>query len=166
MIPDNEGGYKGQAHAILSLVTHFRPSHRCWRVLPPKRPTWSGCTLYSVSTANSPRCFTRCAAHAIFSTVLPEWRNWQTQQTQNLPGITPRVGSTPSSGTILFTRKYGRFRIETPRGHGFGAVKNTKSTGTPKSPAFVPAGYLSDQSVPEHRASVRLFRRFLLPVKR
>jgi hypothetical protein len=25
---------------------------------------------------------------------------------------------------------------------------------------------LSDQSVPEHRASVRLFRRFLLPVKR
>ena len=31
----------------------------------------------------------------------PEWRNWQTQQTQNLPGITPRVGSTPSSGTIF-----------------------------------------------------------------
>ena len=32
----------------------------------------------------------------------PEWRNWQTQQTQNLPGITPRVGSTPSSGTYIF----------------------------------------------------------------
>jgi hypothetical protein len=38
MIPDNEGGYKRQANAILSLVTHFRPPHRCWRVLPPKRP--------------------------------------------------------------------------------------------------------------------------------
>ena len=47
------------------------------------------------------RSFTQLPAHAIFSTVLPEWRNWQTQQTQNLPGITPRVGSTPSSGTIL-----------------------------------------------------------------
>ena len=36
----------------------------------------------------------------LFSILLfPEWRNWQTQQTQNLPGITPRVGSTPSSGT-------------------------------------------------------------------
>ena len=45
--------------------------------------------------------FTECRAHAIFNTVLPEWRNWQTQQTQNLPGITPRVGSTPSSGTNL-----------------------------------------------------------------
>ena len=32
----------------------------------------------------------------------PEWRNWQTQQTQNLPGITPRVGSTPSFYTAPF----------------------------------------------------------------
>ena len=48
--------------------------------------------------------FTRWRAHAIFNTVLPEWRNWQTQQTQNLPGITPRVGSTPSSGTILLLK--------------------------------------------------------------
>jgi hypothetical protein len=30
----------------------------------------------------------------------PEWRNWQTQETQNLPPVTRRVGSTPSSGTI------------------------------------------------------------------
>src|SRR6185503_21391806 len=29
----------------------------------------------------------------------PEWRNWQTQETQNLPPVTRRVGSTPSSGT-------------------------------------------------------------------
>jgi hypothetical protein len=27
------------------------------------------------------------------------WRNWQTQQTQNLPGITPREGSIPFTGT-------------------------------------------------------------------
>jgi hypothetical protein len=29
----------------------------------------------------------------------PVWRNWQTQQTQNLPGITPREGSIPFTGT-------------------------------------------------------------------
>lgn len=28
-----------------------------------------------------------------------EWRNWQPQQTQNLPGFTPRVGSSPTSAT-------------------------------------------------------------------
>ena len=31
----------------------------------------------------------------------PEWRNWQTQETQNLPPVTRRVGSIPSSGTTL-----------------------------------------------------------------
>ena len=41
---------------------------------------------------------------------VPEWRNWQTQQTQNLPALRSRVGSTPSSGiisnqTILIRRK-------------------------------------------------------------
>lgn len=51
--------------------------------------------------ATSTPCFTRFSAHAILNIVLPEWRNWQTQQTQNLPGITPRVGSTPSSGTTV-----------------------------------------------------------------
>jgi site-specific recombinase XerD len=40
----------------------------------------------------------------------PEWRNWQTQQTQNLPGITPRVGSTPSSGTIFSLHLSGSSR--------------------------------------------------------
>jgi hypothetical protein len=29
----------------------------------------------------------------------PEWRNWQTRETQNLVGFTARVGSIPSSGT-------------------------------------------------------------------
>lgn len=38
MIPDYEGGYKRQANGILSPAMHFRPPHRCWRVLPPKRP--------------------------------------------------------------------------------------------------------------------------------
>jgi hypothetical protein len=28
-----------------------------------------------------------------------EWRNWQTQQTQNLPPVTRRGGSTPPSST-------------------------------------------------------------------
>ena len=56
-----------------------------------------------------PHSFTQHPAHAIFSTVLPEWRNWQTQQTQNLPGITPRVGSTPSSGTIRSLHILGTF---------------------------------------------------------
>ena len=30
---------------------------------------------------------------------LAAWRNWQTQETQNLPGVTPRVGSIPSAAT-------------------------------------------------------------------
>ena len=54
--------------------------------------------------------FTATPSHVIFIKVLPEWRNWQTQQTQNLPGITPRVGSTPSSGTI-YTSTCTRTRI-------------------------------------------------------
>ncbi len=32
---------------------------------------------------------------------MAEWRNWQTQQTQNLPFFTERVGSTPTSATTL-----------------------------------------------------------------
>ena len=30
-----------------------------------------------------------------------EWRNWQTRRTQNPVGLTPRVGSTPTSSTIF-----------------------------------------------------------------
>ena len=55
--------------------------------------------------------FTRLSGHAIFNTVLPEWRNWQTQQTQNLPGITPRVGSTPSSGTNILKEIVGIWEL-------------------------------------------------------
>ena len=44
----------------------------------------------------------------------PEWRNWQTQQTQNLPGITPRVGSTPSSGTNISKQVVGLFAPPRP----------------------------------------------------
>ena len=32
---------------------------------------------------------------------MPEWRNWQTHETQNLAPVTRRVGSIPSSGTIV-----------------------------------------------------------------
>ena len=31
---------------------------------------------------------------------MPKWRNWQTQQTQNLPLCEQRAGSTPAFGTI------------------------------------------------------------------
>ncbi len=34
--------------------------------------------------------------------VMPEWRNWQTRTTQNRVG-NPRVGSTPTFGTITST---------------------------------------------------------------
>ena len=37
----------------------------------------------------------------------PEWRNWQTQETQNLPPVTRRVGSIPSSGTTRLARCAG-----------------------------------------------------------
>jgi hypothetical protein len=43
---------------------------------------------------------------------LAAWRNWQTQQTQNLPEITLREGSTPFAATI--SPKLGStFRTET-----------------------------------------------------
>ncbi len=32
---------------------------------------------------------------------MPEWRNWQTHQTQNLALRKERVGSTPTSGIIF-----------------------------------------------------------------
>ena len=34
---------------------------------------------------------------------VPEWRNWQTRGTQNPVRLKPRVGSTPTSGTIFAT---------------------------------------------------------------
>src|SRR5262245_15232303 len=37
----------------------------------------------------------------------PEWRNWHTQQTQNLPGFTPRGGSSPFSGISTTTSLSG-----------------------------------------------------------
>ena len=37
----------------------------------------------------------------IYNWARPEWRNWQTRRTQNPVGFTPRVGSTPSSGTKI-----------------------------------------------------------------
>ena len=37
---------------------------------------------------------------------MAEWRNWQTQQTQNLPYFTVREGSSPSSATIKLVRLF------------------------------------------------------------
>lgn len=37
----------------------------------------------------------------------PVWRNWQTQQTQNLPSRKGRVGSTPSTGNAVILRAAG-----------------------------------------------------------
>ena len=49
------------------------------------------------SLEGSPTCDTRTALPPG-----PEWRNWQTQETQNLPPVTRCVGSIPSSGTTFF----------------------------------------------------------------
>jgi hypothetical protein len=38
---------------------------------------------------------------AVLPQHVPEWWNWQTRRTQNPVGLTARVGSSPSSGTIL-----------------------------------------------------------------
>jgi hypothetical protein len=53
------------------------------------------------------------------------WRNWQTQQTQNLPGFTSRLGSTPSSATIFVPNR------ATCHGSGgkYGIVGNMLSMG-------------------------------------
>ena len=39
-----------------------------------------------------------------------EWRNWQTQQTQNLPPVTRRGGSTPPSSTKFFGLESARYK--------------------------------------------------------
>src|SRR5450759_753238 len=46
--------------------------------------------------------FRRCARprYTVIPLRVPEWRNWQTRGTQNPERLTPREGSTPSSGTI------------------------------------------------------------------
>jgi hypothetical protein len=36
---------------------------------------------------------------------VPEWRNWQTRETQNLVHFTVSVGSIPSSGTNFRTNR-------------------------------------------------------------
>src|SRR5258708_39863296 len=40
-----------------------------------------------------------CLPRLYSGTLLARVANWQTQQTQNLPGRSPRVGSSPTSGT-------------------------------------------------------------------
>ncbi|SVE60785.1 uncharacterized protein METZ01_LOCUS513639, partial [marine metagenome] len=43
--------------------------------------------------------------------VTPEWRNWQTRWIQNPVGVTPRMGSSPFSGTISTGLMSHRFRL-------------------------------------------------------
>jgi hypothetical protein len=42
---------------------------------------------------------------AVLPQHVPEWWNWQTRRTQNPVGLTARVGSSPSSGTILLINR-------------------------------------------------------------
>jgi hypothetical protein len=51
---------------------------------------------------------------------------WQTQQTQNLPRITPREGSSPSSGTNQILR-FSLRRIEVREAAEYGVI--VKPTG-------------------------------------
>jgi hypothetical protein len=43
---------------------------------------------------------------AVLPQHVPEWWNWQTRRTQNPVGLTARVGSSPSSGTILLFNRF------------------------------------------------------------
>jgi hypothetical protein len=61
----------------------------------------SSCQFVPCVRQSSYRVFTHPAARAIFVLVLPEWRNWQTQQTQNLPGLCPVWVRLPPPGPFL-----------------------------------------------------------------
>ena len=57
-------------------------------------PTFSGILTARVFGFSPFGFMLRCFSVAV-------WRNWQTQQTQNLPGFTPREGSIPFTATIM-----------------------------------------------------------------
>jgi hypothetical protein len=61
----------------------------------------------------------------------PEWRNWQTHETQNLAPVTRRVGSIPSSGTI-------RLACNPPSGESQARSwwAFTRSDSTPETPGY------------------------------
>ena len=61
------------------------------------------------SPRNSGNVQARPQANSFVSIVL-EWRNWQTQQTQNLPPVTRRGGSTPPSSTRFFSLESVRYK--------------------------------------------------------
>src|ERR1700761_793426 len=56
-------------------------------------------TLSLASRTEMRPCGMVAADCATIDEIVALWRNWQTQQTQNLPGFTSRLGSTPSSAT-------------------------------------------------------------------
>jgi hypothetical protein len=43
--------------------------------------------------------------------IVLEWRNWHTQQTQNLPPVTRRGGSTPPSSTNHISFKTNKIQL-------------------------------------------------------
>ena len=58
----------------------------------------------------------RCPAKSDADAEAPEWRNWQTRRIQNPVGLTPREGSTPSSGSPRITRITQRRTVHVPSG--------------------------------------------------
>ena len=68
----------------------------------------------------------------------PEWRNWQTHETQNLAPVTRRVGSIPSSGTNLRSRM--RRKRELRLASQMRRWAFTLSHSTPQTPSREPQG--------------------------
>src|SRR5208337_2664097 len=73
-------------------------------------------------------------AKLIFPMAL-EWRNWQTQQTQNLPPVTRHGGSTPPSSTKFFRLEPVRYKPL------FSRVPRTCQRLLPRAPQLCHVGH-------------------------
>jgi hypothetical protein len=90
------------------------------------------------------------------------WRNWQTQQTQNLPRFTPRIGSTPIKATKSFALAktcVGTFRgmCRGARGEfgNRGIVKSAFGVSEPKSGVEGQAGFKRFSCLPSTAHNIR-----------
>ncbi len=72
-----------------------------------------------------------------------EWRNWQTRRTQNPVGLTPRVGSTPTSSTMIFATSLG-----TEHAHGSGEKELGPPCGFPSTPLGINDSHLQHHDFP------------------
>ena len=61
---------------------------------------------------------------------VPEWRNWQTRETQNLVHLTVSVGSIPTSGTSL------RSPDQSEHAASFGWQASTRKSQRPPHASF------------------------------